>query len=243
MQLNCWSGKLATQIKRFRDAENPDIVCLQEDYLTIERPGSIFASSNELFPSDSYPHRAFGKVQSYRFMHRLDDFGNTIISKYPIISSKVTFTRGNKPVEDTEIGDGSGSYNTRNFIHAKIDVNGQILHVLTHQGHHDPHSKDGSPENTRQMQRIADYVDALEGPVILTGDFNLHPKSTSLKPIHSRLNNLCTEYGIKNTRSILAKRKEVIDFVFVNKAIEVKDYWASDMIVSDHKALILDFNI
>ena len=131
----------------------------------------------------------------------------------------------------------------RNFVHVALETPKGILHVLTHHGFRDPNTKDGSDENTRQMKIIASYIDSLEGPIILAGDFNLHPKSKSLQPIHDRLTNLCTKYDLRSTRSELAKRQEVIDYIFVSDDISVKDFHASEMILSDHKALILDFDM
>jgi endonuclease/exonuclease/phosphatase family metal-dependent hydrolase len=195
-----------------------------------------------MFPEIDYPYRAFGKVFSARYMKELSDFGNSIISSFTLIDKNVIYTKGNT-IEDIETLNTEYDYNIRNFVHAVFEIGESTLNIITHHGHHDPFSKEGSDENTRQMQILADYIALLKGPVILTGDFNLHPKSSSLEPINKLLRNLAVEYNIESTRSELAKRQEVIDYIFVSDDLVVNDFYASEMIVSDHKALILEFDL
>jgi len=77
----------------------------------------------------------------------------------------------------------------------------------------------------------------------LAGDFNLSPHSESLKIINGRLTNLPLKYRLKTTRTLLTHKTEVCDYLFVSKDITVNDFYASKKLVSDHLALILDFDI
>jgi endonuclease/exonuclease/phosphatase family metal-dependent hydrolase len=240
LQLNCWSGKLGTQLKRLEQETNPDIVCLQEAYTISPRPGSVFTPPSEVFPTEEYPYSVLGKFSSQRYMRELADFGNMTISKKPFVSEYLQYTSG-EPIEDIDTAEGD-SYNIRNFVHTVIEVDGKELHVLNHHGYHSPEGKDGSDESTRQLQIIADYMAALVGPIIFAGDMNLHPDSDSFQPINT-LRNLPKEYEIESTRTELAKRQEVIDYIFVSDDVIVNNFYVSERIASDHKALILDFSL
>lgn len=240
MQLNCWGGKLVTQLNRLIEKEKPDIVCLQEAYHLEERPGSVMSPPSAFLPKTIYPYEYRGSVYSIKYMHELADFGNTIISKFPFMESNIVFTRG-KYFEDMESLE--NDYNIRNFIHTVIEYKGKKLNVITHHGHHDPKGKEGTEENTRQLNILSDYMDTLKGQIILTGDFNLHANSKSLAKINKQLINLPQRFNIKSTRTILAKRQEVIDYIFVSKDVKVKEFAVSEEIVSDHKALILEFDL
>ncbi len=241
MQLNCWGGKLGTQLQRLIAEEKPDIVCLGEATDLAERPGSVLDPYRKFLPEADYPYDIFAPAFSYRYMHELAGLGNAVVSKFKIESEYIEFVK-NHFMEDIDSVD-SDDYNNRNFVHATIKTDKGLINVLTHHGHHSPHGKDGSVENTEQILKLTDYIDKLDGPIILTGDFNLHPNSKSLEPIHKTLRNLPTEFKLKTTRTELAKREEVIDYIFVNDDIKVLDFFTSNILVSDHKALILEFDL
>ena len=131
----------------------------------------------------------------------------------------------------------------RNFVHAVVDLNGQKLNLLTHHGYWIQEHKNGNPETLRQMKQLGEYIDDLDGPVILTGDFNLAPDSESIGLINQRLTNLSTKYKLTTTRTNLTHKKEVCDYIFVSDDVKVKSFKASDEVVSDHKALILEFDV
>lgn len=240
LQLNCWGGKLNTPLKRLINEQNPDIVCLQETTNLSQRPGSVVSSFREFLPENDYPYVYFDPVFSYRFMHEIAGFGNAIVSKVPFHKTHTVFTKGQF---HEDLDNLKHDYNIRNFLDAEILFHGKKVHIITHHGHHDPKSKDGSYENTRQNNKIAEYISRLDAPVILAGDFNLHPRSSSLDSIHKLMKNLPVKYEILSTRTELAKRQEVIDFIFVSDNVIVNNFFVSEMIVSDHKALIIEFDV
>lgn len=240
IQLNTWGGKLGKPIIDLFNREDPDFACLQEVYETTPRPGSVFTPPSVYTPKDTYPYYLSAPVYSHRYMHELSEFGNGISSKHEFTETNVVYTKGQHLVDaDSLVHD----YNVRNFAHASFNINGKVLHIITHHGHHEPDTKDGTPETTRQMNVLADYIKGLDGSIICTGDFNLHPKSTSLKKLNSMLHNLPLEYEIATTRTQFAKRQEVIDFIFVSKDITVNEFKVLDDLVSDHAALLLDFDL
>lgn len=240
IQLNMWGGRLEKQLENFFASEQPDITCLQEA-ISIPGNGAIFISPESLQDQWEKPTSLFhSAVFSFSFMLREARFGNAIISTLPMIKTETIFTNlVHKPGFDFDVDD----YNIRNLQHAIIEIGERRLNVLNHHGHHVPTHKNGNEDTLRQMRHIAGYIDTLEGPVILTGDFNLAPHSESLEVINEKLDNLSVRYKLETTRTALTHKKEVCDYIFVSEEIKVKDFKASDEVVSDHQALVLEFDI
>lgn len=93
----------------------------------------------------------------------------------------------------------------------------------------------------RQCKLIADYVRTLEGEILLTGDFNLAPHSASLEQINSVLRNVCIEHGVTTTRTPLTQKTEVCDYIFSTSNLREMSFRVAEEIVSDHRALVLEF--
>lgn len=241
IQLNCWGGKLGTPLVNFMQDEDPDFVCLQEGCVIKKRPGSVLLGPDHFLPLDKWPHHTFGFVYSFRYMHEMAKLCNVTVSKTKPAKEEVVYVTGEyKEDLDSLVDD----YNVRNYVYTRYETDKGPLNVITHHGNHEPDHKNGGPENSKQIEKIAKFIDTLDGPVIFTGDLNITPSSDSLKPIHERLVDLCVEYELDTTRNELSKRPvEVIDYIFVSKDIKVKKFVASDKIVSDHKALILEFDL
>ena len=122
---------------------------------------------------------------------------------------------------------------------------GILIHQLEiqHHGFWVPDHKNGNAETLNQTKIIANYVEALKGPTILTGDFNLIPTSESLEQINKLLINLSVKNKLETTRNDLTFKNEVCDYIFVNNEIKVKNFAMSEQVVSDHNALILEFSV
>jgi endonuclease/exonuclease/phosphatase family metal-dependent hydrolase len=240
IQLNVWGGRLENTLKDFLSAQKPDIICLQEA-ISYKKPNpAFFYSIENMQKLCDLPYLAFGPVFTFNLMRGSAGFGNCIISRFPIQKTEIVFTR----LEHNEDFDfNEDDYNARNFIHGQIDINGKMVHVLTHHGFHVPEHKEGTNETLAQMQHLRDYVASLEGPIILTGDFNLVPHSKSLELINSQLQNLSISHNLKTTRNAFTYKREVCDYIFVNDEIHTERFSVSEELVSDHKALILEFTI
>lgn len=239
LQLNVWNGRLDKQIPELFVNEKADILCLQEA-ISLEGEASLFITLEEMQAAAGLEYVLTAPVFSFNFMHRLANFSNCILSRLPIQKSEVIFTNN----EFTDNFDFVlGRANMRNFAHAEIDIGGVSSHFLTHHGYHIPDHKKGDENTLRQMKFLGEYIDSLNGPVILTGDFNLAPHSKSLEHINRRLRNLSMEYNLTTTRTHLTNKREVCDYIFINDKIKVNNFYASDFVASDHKALILDFQV
>lgn len=240
LQLNAWGGRLEPQIRDLLHSEQPDIVCLQEAISFGANGSGLFITIESIQEDLDLQHVAFSPVFSFSYMKGLAKFGNGILSRLPITRTETVFTYLEH--KDNFMW-GEDSSNVRNFVHAELDINGSPYHVLTHHGFWVAEHKNGNDETKRQMQLLADYTKRLDGPVILTGDFNLVPESESVKILNRQLHNLTLEHKLATTRTSLTHKTEACDYIFVNDSVRTNQFAALDEIVSDHKALILEFDI
>lgn len=238
IQLNAWGGRLESQLLEFITSQNPDFICFQEIISISGGNGGFFTTLEKIQRNIDY--EAFmSPVFTFNFMRRKASFGNAILSNTTFSKSAVVFTNlKHKNNFDFDEDD----YNVRNLQHVVIEHGAKKLNILNHHGHHIPEHKNGDAETMRQMKQIAEYIDSLKGPIVLCGDFNLSPMSKSLQQINSRLINLPITYKLETTRTSLTHKKEVCDYIFVSQDVRVKSFRSSDKIVSDHKALILEFD-
>jgi endonuclease/exonuclease/phosphatase family metal-dependent hydrolase len=240
LQVNTWSGRLLKPLSELIRAEKPDFLCLQEVVSLDADIHSLLGTIEELNEETGYAEQYYSPVFHFKLMNKNAYWGNCIMSNFPLSEKNTIFTN-HKYVEDFNFEE--YDYNIRNLQHVAADVNGEQLHILNHHGHHIPSHKRGDDETLRQMRLIGEYLDTLDGPVILTGDFNLAPDSESLRQINDRLENQSVSHKLKTTRTPLTHKTEVCDYIFTNNKVKVINFEASDEIVSDHKALILEFDI
>jgi len=239
IQLNIWGGRLEKQILDLLNRENADIVCLQEA-VEIDRGKGSFLVKNlkEIQKDAGYEYSSFFPQFGFNLMNRQAKMGLAVLSNYPFKKTEAIFTRL-EYVDDFDFLD--TDYNIRGFQHVVIEKEGQPLNVINHHGHHLPDHKNGDEETMRQCKMIVDYIEKLEGSVVLCGDFNLLPDSESIDQINKILVNHVKERDILTTRTPLTRKTEVCDYIFTSPDIEIKDFQVLDDIASDHKALSLTF--
>lgn len=240
VQSNIWCGKLKHQLIDFIQAEQFDIVCMQEVNDLSGSSGALFATLDELQAAGKFDNSHIAPTYSYNYMNRKLSHGNAILSKIPFLDTDALFTHGAYKDNFDWMSDDN---NVRNMEHAVIDVAGGQLHILNYHGYHISPSKSGTPQTVGHMRKIVDYISKLDGSIILTGDFNLAPESESIAVIDSLLTNLSTNNGLENTYTQLSSHQVVCDYIFVNDQVKVTDFFASDALISDHKPLILEFDI
>ena len=239
IQANIWGGRLDKQIPAFLNKQDADVVCLQE-VIAAEGDTALAISLENIAAETKISHVFHSPVFSFNLMNKVAHFGNAILSHQPFVFTDTIFTNLEyKANFDFDTDD----YNIRNLQHAVLKVSGKQLHILNHHGHHVHAHKNGDAETLRQMQQIRAYLSTLSGPIILAGDFNLAPHSESLEVLNEQLENLSITYKLKTTRNMLTLKTEVCDYIFVSKDIHVKSFSTSDEIISDHKALLLEFEL
>ncbi len=241
VQINIWQGKLGKQIIDLLNDEKPDFVCMQE--VNDLKGGSgykFFSTLDEIKQEAGFDHVFMSPTYASQYMNRTMEYGNAMLSRLPFVKTETLFTRGEYMTGfDVEERDG----NIRNLQVAAVEIGSKRLNLLNHHGHWIYGTKAGDDETLRQMALIAEAVRGLEGPVIMCGDFNLAPGSTSIGLINEQLTNLSAKHGLKRTYTELSVVDEVCDYIFVNDHIKVHNFKESGKLVSDHKALILEFDL
>jgi len=240
LQLNAWSIRLATRVEDMVKQESPDIITLQEVFESPSDMG-LFPGLSQVAAELHFHHQYFSPVYSLQFMGRKAEFGNATLSNLTLGDKHTEFT--NLEYKDDLMFD-EDDYNVRNFQHVVVhDENNQPIHVLNHHGYHVPGHKKGNDFTLKASRQILDYALTLEGPIIIAGDFNLEPDSESIHILDEHFRNLTSEYGLSSTRTDLTHKNEPCDYIFVNDKVKVENFYASDVVASDHQGLVLDFEI
>ncbi len=240
MSLNVWQGRLERVLLKHLETLNLDFACMQE---AIDYDGfslGLVSSYQKIGDSLRLDQQFFSPLLATKLGNKQMTFGNATYSRLPFSQTSTVFTRG-EHTDDFDFD--TDDYNIRAFQHALIEVGDKKLNILNHHGHHIDSHKLGDEETARQVTQIAGYIKQLDGAVILCGDFNLAPESESIKLLDSFLHNLPVERSLETTRSRLTYKNEVCDYIFVNDEIHVNDFSMDETIISDHNALILDFEV
>lgn len=240
MTLNVWQGRLERVLLKHLETLNCDFACMQEAVDYEAQSGGLVSTYQKIGKSLKLDEQFFSPLTAMKLGNRSITFGNVVYSSIPFSQTSTIFTRGEYK-DDFDFG--MDDYNIRAFQHALVEVDGKKLHILNHHGHHIDAHKLGDEETLRQVLQIVDYIKRLEGAVILCGDFNLAPESESIKRLNKVLHNLPIIHSLRTTRSRLTYKNEVCDYIFVNDEIAVKDFSMDEVIISDHNALVLDFEI
>lgn len=251
IQINAWLGGLYHQLMDLVDEQNPDFICLQEVFssnISIGIDKEKYMTFEIL--KNKFGYGYFSPTWSFDYLGQKVGYGNAIISKYPIYDTKTLFTNGD--YADLTQNKSTIKYksftNIRNIQSCKLDIDGKTLSIINHHGYHEPNSN-GSQQSIKSMKKVIEHIKAIDDgkPLIFCGDLNLNPDSEPIKLLESSTNfrNLITENGAKTTLSKVFRIKNlnvVCDYVFTSKNIKVKDFFVSNKVVSDHKALVLDFD-
>ena len=243
------------EVVQFLNNDKYDIVTLQEvmrkiDDTVIDR----YKSSNVIKENTNYKYSFFGPlwiashhekngIVSKNFGGNAEQ-GNEIFTNYPIKKCKNTFY-----YKDYSIFEDTTNFrkedHSRAFLSTILDINGKDIQVITVHGIWTK-DKMGDERTLNQIESILEEV-RYDIPCIVTGDFNLLPKSESIKNISQKLTNLIEKYDIKFTRPSfddgLDKGDIVCDYIFVNDKVKINDFKVINTNVSDHLPIVLDFDI
>jgi len=170
-------------------------------------------------------------------------FGNAIYSKFPITDEKTIFTHGSYK-ENRSIHTSDGT-NGRNLQLCKVTSPYGEFIVANHHGHHTFHHH-GDENSIKSLTVVADALSQVGSPLIFCGDLNTSYESDAIKVFDkSELRNLTKEDNIQTTLSQLSRVPVDVpcDYIFTSKQVKILNFSVSDKIISDHKALILEFTI
>lgn len=244
IQLNIWQGRIIKHVADFLKEQQPDILCMQEVYSSEQRvPNWDNFSSLEIL-QETLPELKywfFAPLFEHSVWGRQVTQGNVIASRFPIASELVAFTHGHF-VKNEELPP-----NTRNFQTCEIDANGRKLAVVNHHAYWDKNPA-GTPESVKSMEKVVDAIRLLPRPLIMCGDLNVRPETETMQLFNGLLENLSATRKLETTltqvgAAINNKNQVVCDHILISPEITVNSFMTADRIVSDHKALILDFDL
>jgi len=176
------------------------------------------------------------------------EYGNYFKSRFEIIEGKSIFLQENFTYftdwvqMETHPGE---EPRTVQVIDIKIN-NLQKLRILNYHGIWSK-NKQGTSRTKVACQKIVQLASEASYPSIICGDFNLFPDTQSMQILKNSFRSLVDEFGIMSTRpksnELSKTKRNVVDYVFISKDIQVKAFKAIDSDASDHFPLVLEFKI
>lgn len=243
VQLNIWQGRLLREVISFLEAEDADIVCLQEVFSSGTHVSSleILSSLEQIQAAVSYPHVFYAPTFSFDVSGVKAFMGNAILSKLPLENQRTIFANN----DFHEVYDWAEHHpaNTRNAPVAEVSINGKTATIVCHHGywHIDPMGDDMS---VAAMQKVVESIRSVPSPIILAGDLNITAESPAMRLFDGWLEDLTATHEVKDSLSRFGKVSGVpCDHILVSPDVQVQKFEVSEALVSDHKALILEFDI
>jgi endonuclease/exonuclease/phosphatase family metal-dependent hydrolase len=236
--LNIWGGHVRNPLLEFIISHRDiDIFCFQEVYHNAPKTISdeerkvslnIFSELQSLLPE----HNAF-----FRPVIRNAYGIGTFIKKGIDILEE-----GEINIYDNPNYSGLGPRHPRILQWLKYCKNNQYCTVLNVHGLWNGMGKTDTPERIAQSQKIKEFMDTLNTPKILCGDFNLRPDTESVRILEAGMNNLIRINNVSSTRtSLYPKEERFADYIFTSPEITVNNFAVLKDEVSDHSPLLLDF--
>jgi len=213
------------RIARTLEQYDPDLIALQDVDMSTNRVNQdlqieIIAKHLEMF-------YLFGKTVDYIG----GEYGNAILSKYPIISS-----------QNSDIS----PYNApekRRLLRATIDLGFKTLKFYS--------TKFGimDDEIIYNSERIGKFINRMEPdyPVIFGGDFGVKPYSLLLKDLMNNMIDLGTRFNNQSTTYPTRIMSRRLDYILINKYVEPMEYLipvdSLSTISSDHLPVVAKVRI
>lgn len=237
--LNLWGGHLRNPLLNFIDKyQNVDIFCLQEVYCNAhqavteedrELSLNIFSDLQQLLPN----HFPIFKPAVENI------YGIAMLLK----SNIDILGEGDINIHQKQHYPGIGLNHPRDLQWVECEINKKTYFILNVHGLWNGQGKKDTPERINQSQRIRHFMDTINTPKILCGDFNLRPDTESMNMIEQGMNNLIKINNISSTRTRYYKKEEKFaDYILTSPDIVVNEFAVLSDEVSDHAPLYLDFN-
>lgn len=236
--LNIWGGHVRNPLLNFiKSNHSVDIFCFQEVYHNAPHKISdedrevslnIFTELQDLLPE----HVGF-------FRPVVDNiYGISVFIKNNIEVLK----EGEITIHDNPNYSGKGPTHSRNMQWLQFRINEQVYSILNVHGLWNGQGKTDSPERIAQSKRIRDFMDKLNSPKILCGDFNLKPDTESISILEKGMSNLIKIHKVNSTRtSLYPKPEKFADYILISPEIKPNKFAVLEEEVSDHSPLFLDF--
>lgn len=252
VSLNCWCGQRFQPLISFieRQAEDADVFCFQEmvDAKQIfpdlqDRSNLMTEIRNRLPGFDGFFHPMInGMLADGTLVDHELPLGQAMFIRRGLDHGAVKDVFVYRKYNDVIEGDISSI--PRNVQYATLTVAGRSLNLLNFHGLWWNSSKDDNEHRLEQSRGIVGLLSGLKGEIVLAGDFNLEPGTESIGMLEDKLRNLITEFGITDTRTSLYKKSiRHADYVFVSKGVEANSFEVPDLPISDHRPMILEFDL
>ncbi len=236
--LNIWGGHLRNPLLRFiHNNRHVDFFCLQELYDNAHRPLThkqtelslnIFSDLKKLLPE----HQAIFRPA----VENIYGIGIFVKNSIDIIGE------GEINIHQKQHYPGIGLNHDRNLQWVECKANKKIFSILNVHGLWNGKGKKDTPERLIQSQRIRQFMDTINTPKILCGDFNLRPDTESIRILEKGMVNLVVTHNIRSTRTrFYSKEEKFADYILTSPAINVNHFSVMSDEVSDHAPLLLDF--
>src|SRR3989344_1059488 len=250
--LNTWSGRalypLMSFFHKYRD--QTDIFCLQE-----VRNGSQEVADSR-HPDEHLYGPLFNKISG-----ALSEFEGSFadFEEDPDKMSLASFWRRDlivKNIDDFMVYTPeqprekvSIIFSARKLQYVVVEEKNKEVLIANYHGLWNNGPKTDTPERIEQSQKIKEFLNGLNGPTILCGDFNLLPKTESMHILEEGMRNLVKDYKIQSTRTPLYRHyhdpaePNFADYILVSPEIVPKKLEVLPDIASDHAGLYLEFDL
>lgn len=249
-----------SKLVNFLKSTQIDIACFQEVTRSLDKSvdkeyvskDEIDKGTRNLKYSFFGPIEVFGKIDLKNF-HGKEDFhfdpkgllelGNYTKTCYEITKAQNIFLEGNLTYDINS--DAWEVEQDRAIVVADLFTNGKKLRVINYHGIWTKDKK-GNEKTLDACKKILKIAKKFNGNVIICGDFNLFPGTVSIKQFNQDFISLVDKYNIRTTRpssNELNKLRNVVDYIFVDRSINVNSFEVIDNDVSDHLPLILNFDL
>ena len=237
--LNIWGGHVEKPLIKFiKSKQDINIFCLQEVYRKAQE---------KITAEDRYINLdIYSELQSSLPNH-LGYFRPVVKGIYGLAlfvkKDLIVINEGECAIHSNNNYIGIGPTHSRILQYAKIEYNGQIFAVINVHGLWNGMGKGDSPERINQSLKIKKFLDSINYPKILCGDFNLRPGTESLKILERGMDDHIKMHGVQSTRtSFYPSVERFADYIYTSKNTIVKNFQILPEEVSDHVALQVDFS-
>lgn len=245
ISLNTWGGIAGAQnlIEFFKEHQGTDVFCLQEIFNggqdePEEQSEDIESKVYDLL---SLIKEALPKHEAFFKPHVKDYYGLAMFVKKNLSVAE----EGERFVHQEKGYTLSGDlgFRARNIQFVTLETPKGLRTIINFHGLWNGGGKTDTEHRLNQSRKIIDFIKTLKNDFVLCGDFNLEPKTESLKMFEEfGLKNLIKDFNFISTRTkFYTKPVKFADYAFVSSGIIVSNFKVLPDEVSDHSPLYLDF--
>lgn len=247
IQVNIYKGKYLDALLEFLKSESPDFISMQEvttgKLNSTEDERNLFeVIKNELGYSGAYNEDS--KLKGFPDSM----FGNAVLSRFPVVDTKVLVLRKFRPMTKEEIESDERIWGiiARHVLDLIVNVNGQKIHAMSWHGAWTAPPAD-TPETLRQAKMVARYLKSLSEPFILGVDMNNTAQSKTAQIIDEVAVNHMKGSGVLQTTHPkihkIAPRGYLIDYIYSSEHFNLKSLRVPQVTVSDHLPVVAQLEI